>query len=1292
MICKSLILIFCATLCGANIFADSEECIALFPETETRMYNIAANRRYRKNPDMKIAALRKVIQQFSTVDAAPKAAMQILEIQLKRKKYKEVLVLAEEFLKNYPNYRSNSLSVSVKLTQLIRNKKLPPEIRLKAFEILLPNIKGIGYHCASLRNWLDSRKEITPKAKFELMVAAASVADGGNDPSGVARYFATKLLNTSSDNKEKIAICEKYLKSFSKESLMYLHAKEKLLSLKATDGDAKAKLELKELKSANSAASKIVAGIFKSALKLLDDKKYDKAVEELEKLKKEKIPRPLTINGWSKISGKLKPLSPDTVLKLFKLACETTHPRGINNNYLNCFANSAFYATPTLASRTISLIDEYFTTFTDSDVHANHIINFIRNRMVRSLAGETKAKLFYTLAKVAGKHGLNNLRSQYLYTAGIAILGNDPKRALKYFEHCVATGASNKRVAQAKWLTELLTGQKSLSQSASPRFLPERLSFKSAPKMRMRLNKVTPQSELQHKRGYYSLASQQVELNRASVVCDETKNKTVKNAFDGSAETAWIPKKAPATLLVPLKCVSTLNRIKITSEYGFEYTVKLVDKTGRYLREFERVRLKIHAGNYYSPAVAEIKFTPCDNVAAIRIDVYRRMGKNDGIGKIEASGPAYAMRTVKRLPVRTIPAGKKSISLSYDLKIKSATINYGGKFVHFYRRQWFDPWRMLKYFRMSGLDFSLGIYGGENLTLHFSHKGAVNWLIDGNEKGRVENSDKEKEKILLPKLSEGLHLLNFSGSSLPVGNDVFGADAMQFKGVSVKGNATGEYIVRFKISKGWSKLFGATDSWTGWFKGKNIRIPAGAKSCQLAAVLDSREVLGAETAELGDVKVSFSDSEEKDDVKFDFKERTFIRDDVPGLVKYIKENRPAIVFSKNGTKAEYEMAKELADKVGCYLISDDVEFNNRREKGPILAIGTPLINRYCRALISRLQVWSDEQFLNSSSGFAAPPPNTLESDTNFAFITGDTPTAVIAALKRVISATSHFTSESQYRLFAVPLVERVYPWQLHQGAPKLGKLSIELALNDRRSVKAGITFNHSANKFKVVCDPLKSASGATLPPPRIRYTGYYEWSFFFGDVRVPDLLVEKTLSPMPANTASCVWLTVDTNNKMIPGIYRSKVRFIDGDFVREVPFEVRVLNLKIPNKRITSYDYSGVPYWFTPDTEPFWRVFRKLTRNRAKHGVNKIKILDTVKYELSNGKVTFDFTFPLKQMKIANGIFAKLGKGDPDFYYPAPTLTSQNSRINQKNAKTTIDDIREEYSKQLVATLKKRGL
>ncbi len=1264
---------------GMLATADIEEKIAVFPETESKMYNIGASKRYRKDVDARIAAYRKLIQQFPDLDVAADAAKLIINSEFKRKKYASAVKEISAFLKDYEKYDSLCLNFKVLLARIVRDKKVPADVRSKAFNVLLDNCRGLGGNCAGLRNWISARKDLDAKQKYELILKLTKVSENGNDPSGVCWFFASKYIAGLSDLQQKIKVCKEYLGSFDKDSLLYPQVYSTLLSYEASAGNAEAKAKLKELRKKEKIEIKELKILFNKAFDAMKTGDYSAAVKELSVLREKKYPRQLTINGWSRISSQLKKCPPEKLQELLDLAIDTTHPRGINNNFLNKFADPAYYATPELAGRNIKLVKKYFNSFKLADADVAQKMNFLRHRLKRTLPDVVKTPMFVVMAEIVKQHKIRDFEVEFFFTAGTGIMQKNRELAVKYLKNAAECGIDNKEAAQAKWLYELLTGSKKLPQSAAPRFLPERLVFKKAPELSLATT-VKDNPKVKEAKGFFTAVKENAVLDVNAVSSNEKGNKSISKAFDNSNDTAWVPEKLPATLIVPLKNTASLRQIKVNAEYALEYTITLLDKNGKKLRQFQRMGLLIYAGRYYPKEKAVIDFTPCDDVAAMQFTIYRRMAREDGIRDIKIASSDYAMRSVKILSSSTVPAGKETMLMAYDSKPVNMKVEYPGNWFSYYRRQWYDPWRKDKYFKLSKLDFSLGIYGGSKLTLNFIHNGAVDWQLDGKTKGRIENENNAKSKVFIPELGNGLHLLNFIGSSLKGGNDKHGADGMQFRGLQLSGKASGYYVARFKCN----------GKWTGWFSGKKIKIPAGAKNYQLAAIIDSREVLGKASAQLGKCTVSFSSAGGKTE-KYSLDEPSFINDEPAALAAYIEKYRPAIAFSKNGTKAEYEAAKELAEKAGCYLISDDVEFNNRDQKKPVLAVGTPLINRYCRSLVSRLLVWRDKKFLNSHEGFAMPEPTSLEPGSAFAFICGDTPEATIAALKRVLEKVKPYKAKEDFTLFKVPLLERVFPWQLHTTAPRVRELSLELGRNDRRSVKAGVTFDRKTDDFKVVCSELKSDSGKSVPAPRIRYTGYYEWAFFFGDVRQPDMLLDQPVLPIAANTASCVWITVDTDKNTPPGKYRGKLTFSSGDCKKVIPLEVNILPLTIPDGRISSYDYYGVPYWFEPDSPGFWRMFRKLTINQIEHGVNKIKVLDFGDYKLVNGKVVFNFDFLLKQIKTADKLFKEKGGKVPDLYFPAPNLQHQSTIIYQRDKNKMLDSLRENYSRQLASAMKKYG-
>ncbi len=350
----------------------------------------------------------------------------------------------------------------------------------------------------------------------------------------------------------------------------------------------------------------------------------------------------------------------------------------------------------------------------------------------------------------------------------------------------------------------------------------------------------------------------------------------------------------------------------------------------------------------------------------------------------------------------------------------------------------------------------------------------------------------------------------------------------------------------------------------------------------------------------------------------------------------------AVVYSRRGTAAEAAIARKLAEACRVYLVSDDAGLNDY--PGPYLVVGTPLTNRFARQLPARTMLWRDPSYLND-------PHGRIGQTEGFAYVTGETPEAVVAAGERLLGQLDVVPlPAAPLAFFPVDLFDRIYPWQLHPERPAAEALHVRLGRRDRRSAQVGIRVNHRLTKLEVECTPLRHASGATLPAPRLRFVAGYEWIPFFGSLRLPDLLVERLPVPVEAPAATGLWLTVTTAADTPAGTYSGTLTVHANGKPVELPVSVEVLAATLPPSPYCWYSYASVPYWYHAGTDAWRDAFRALVRNEAEHGATMVSIRPAVTW---TGKpFQFDFSLVDWQLETADALYREAGLAPPMYQMP----------------------------------------
>lgn len=361
------------------------------------------------------------------------------------------------------------------------------------------------------------------------------------------------------------------------------------------------------------------------------------------------------------------------------------------------------------------------------------------------------------------------------------------------------------------------------------------------------------------------------------------------------------------------------------------------------------------------------------------------------------------------------------------------------------------------------------------------------------------------------------------------------------------------------------------------------------------------------------------------------------------VARQLVEQQLAVVYSRRGTEAEAAIARRLAGRANAFLVSDDVGLNDY--PGPYLVVGTPLTNRLARQLPARTTIWRDPAFLNSKEG-------RVDQAKGFAYVTGATPEAVVAAGERLLAALGPPPPREPVSFFAASLFERLYPWQMQPDRPPPAAASWQLARRDRRSYQLGVRFQDTVNELEVRSSKLLSAAGQTLPPPRIRWVAGYEWIPFFASLRLPDLLVEELPLPLPAPVTAGLWLTVATEPTTPPGVYEGTVTVTVNKTSHQLPVRVEVLAATLPPSPHCWYSYAHVPYWYQPGTEAWREAFRQLIQNEAVHGATMVSIDGAISWQ--GEPPIFDFSLVDWQLQTADELYDQAGLSPPSYKLHAP--------------------------------------
>ncbi|MCM8769341.1 MAG: hypothetical protein NC911_06695, partial [Candidatus Omnitrophica bacterium] len=794
---------------------------------------------------------------------------------------------------------------------------------------------------------------------------------------------------------------------------------------------------------------------------------------------------------------------------------------------------------------------------------------------------------------------------------------------------CVHSLASTR----AEWFLSLLIGETSIVQSCLPR-KPDQIE-KSYSSLSVTLPPLKrTEKEVIQEGEKILLRCFDPKVNLLRDVPATASSGQANLAIDGDKNTFWQPDSLPGVLIVSLPQPASIQRLVIRLvEYSY-FTVSFLDFTGKVLSRYERdwnFWEHMQSKNLYPPLVVTLNLLPVAGVAYIRLEMSKNLGKLSGVAELEAYASPFPAQGewIEEIPL--LPA-TKSVVLNWETENVVKEVIYTGEmesFRGFPVVRWQSPWLRRQTVSLRQIGGAAGLeFFGRNATLLVSGIGKVKWQLDTGENGVIEHPEKEKtEHPLAHKLPPGRHYLWLENEAFPAKEDTYGAGDCQISGLKVMGETEVSVLVRFGDGKEWGGWLGPIQP------GQNVAvtyIPGREKKiCQVKVKLDTRAVIGQATPVMKNLKIRAQAEEGHNWPVSQERENIFFRDSLEEVAEVVNRREVMVVYPKTGTKEEYEIARQIAEKVGVYLVSDDIGLN--LYPALVLAVGTPQNHRYCRQLIAWAGVWSDPDFLNSKAGLVGRSRSDKER-TNWLFVTGENPEAVVSAGKRLLTRLKTYQPEEKpFRFFPADTLEVVYPWQSHLEREKLENLTVTLGKNDRRNIQLGLSASQNLSSLTFRCSELVSASGESLPQPITRVVGWYEWEPFFGQLRLPNFLIKGPIS-LPANTATGIWLTVQTRKETIPGIYQGKLTVSGGNHTETIPVKVTVLPITLADfSRTKTMSFAAVPWFFPRGSADWKKAVRTLAENEAEHGANVFSLPMTIDWKCQEGKV------PIKQAIVKTG-------------------------------------------------------
>ena len=842
--------------------------------------------------------------------------------------------------------------------------------------------------------------------------------------------------------------------------------------------------------------------------------------------------------------------------------------------------------------------------------HAGLLVRYARECGEDSVASEA----FKAMAAAMEKLGLVDLAVEHLTEYGMQTWDVAHAPAVDALRQAASQWPAVPSAAQAGWLLTFLEGRNGVVQSALPRphvvhaGADERPPASTAPAAHpepvefvVRDNAVAPAA---------LDATRNLLAGRPAFVAGG--GPPLDIVTDGKDDTAWRPARLPTAVVVPVGRTASINRVRVRLTSPASYTVSLLDAEGDVVCRVERDWgfWEHHRSAKLWPAVAEmLHVAPVGDVAALEVRVFNAIG-GAGIAEIEAYPPPFPATALHAFPPQDVEPDAQRVAVVWEAEEPQAVT-----MIHADREstrgypimRWLEPWtRSARPVALRAIGDHIGIeFWGDAATATISGAGGVRWRVDDGGVGESEPvTDAVARDLAIGPLAPGRHLLQLETTVIPAAKNAGGWSGIRFDTLAVTGRARVRPLIRFVTADG------VAGPWLEPGGDGSVRVPerqpgAAPPKAQAAAVFDSRGVAATTTATVRGMRLRFDAAPGEPGAPLVARSHAALPEDLDAAVAAVAAREAVVAFPKTGSSIEHDAARDLAEAAGLYLVPDDIGLN--RYSSPVIAVGTPLRHRYCRQLLATKGLWNDPAYLNAAEGLVLVETD-MHGRVETIHVTGESPEAVAKAAGRLASALPKRPAPRHpCRVFAAHTLETIYPWQLHPGRKPPERIEIRLGKNDRRSAQIGIAAEQRLDGARVECGELVSEEGDSLPPLLVRPVGNYEWVPFFGDLRLPNLLLPERVVTLPAHATQGVWLTATTRPDTRPGTYLGTVTVSAGTQRESIPVRVLVEPISLPESpRAATYSFAAVPYWFHQGSEPWRRALKELARNEAEHGVNTV--------------------------------------------------------------------------------------
>lgn len=1255
----------------------SASALAAAPDPESMLTGAQASRVWRDSlvnqptltPGEKESRREGLRRHFPGSEAAAEAdADRVVEL-FSAGEWDACLAAATNFTANYPAFGGLQARVLQPLAQLAGDSKRVPEpTRLAACEALYPRARHSTRLLLLTRNAL-SGFDLAAAEKYALARLGATAC--GPYPSARAFWWTfLDLYSRSAARGDLEKECASFLAANPDESAESASARTLLLRLRTEAGDAAAARDLRartEKTAQDQAAARAIAKRMDQAVL---EQRWEDALQTAGEFRS--LPRYASESpAWTRLLTALgTQANPALRLRAFRQAFDCLPAGQAEDEAFSLL----FHGAGAMQPEALALAAAAIKNNAQDRIRDSHRMRLLISRMRQADPPRpVQVGIYRDLIETARRLEMPEQEADYQRQLGELLWDLDPASATSALARAAEACPNSLAAAEAVWLNAFLTGANPLLPGPLPRAPQFLTDAAEAPAPALPPAPAAAQ-DVVASNGVFRLRPLDPRTNLALRTADGSGAEALAAMTDGNTNTAWLTHSTPASVVVPLREIGTVARVVLRLSHPCQAIVSLLAADGRTLRRYERAWSfweHNQTPSLWASGTVTLQLQPVSGVAYVRVELLDSASGEAGLREVEAYAPPFPAEAVHLADPAPLPPGAGQLAVRWCAGEPEQTLTWNCSTESarpFPVTRWATPWKHpARPVLLRSLGDQLGLeFFGRAPTLALEKQGRLRWTLDGVITGMVERVDDVAADVALaPTLPEGRHLLTMQSLALPAGPDQHGADALEFAGLKTQGRSRAAVRIRFK--KG-------DEAWTDWSpldrpEETLVTVPpaiarARRPAYQLGLFFDSRAVQARATAAISNLVVApvavAAASRAAPVAAPPAPPPAFFAEELDAVATLAAARGVVVAYPKTGSVREYESARRLAERAGVYLVSDDIGLN--LYPGLVLAVGRPAVHRYARQLLAMGMIWNDPDYLNNANGVVGL---VRDADGNpiTCFATGETVEAVEAAAKRLLDRLpARRPAGEPFRLFASDILEMVYAWQLQPARAAPAALELRLGLNDRRSVQFGVAAERPLDGV-VRCSELRGPDGATLPAPRVRPVGFYEWVPFFGDLRLPNLLLDDPRLSLPAHTAQGIWVTVVTPEEATPGRYEGTVTVSSGSHVQTLPLRVTVEPVTLPDAGpVAFYSFAAVPYWFHEDTAAGSNALRALARNEAEQGVTHVQPRFSVDFAYASPGATnapaftVDFAALDRQLVLFEKEYARAGRPAPTFLCQLPDL------------------------------------